>query len=197
MFNPEFHKFDAFSLVSPLVGDFHRNSVVWGGIVGMFIGLLPKDNLLTLLFVIFLFVLRTNLVVGLASTIGFSFIAMLFAPLADLIGNVLLSNYTFQAYGSYLFTLPLVAWTELNNTIVLGQFVIGSLLFVPAHFVLNTTLKKLGFTDPIRIRKIVPDPAPVEPITKVDVIYTVPVEYKTPDFFRPSTGDTGRFTTKH
>ena len=197
MNHPDLHIPNAFSLIAPIFGDFHRKSVLWGGIIGMIIGLLPKGNLLTLFFLILLLVLRTNLIVGFISALVFTLVGAVSIPFADRIGSFLLSGKTAQAYGSYMFTLPLVAWTELNNTVVLGQSIIGSAFFLPAYFALNTALKKLGFTDPLKLRKPAPEAEPIEPLTKVDVLYTVPVEYKTPDFFRPSTGDTGRFTTKH
>ena len=109
--------------------------------VGMMIGLLPKENLLVAFLVLLLVLLPGRLILGIASIVGFTFLSLLLDPMADRIGARLLDNSAIQALGSTLYTLPLGAWTMLNNTVVVGQLMIGGVLFFPVYFLSSKIVK--------------------------------------------------------
>jgi len=102
--------------------------------VGMMIGLLPKENLLVIFFALLLVLIPGRLIYAIASVVGFTLISIPLDPIADRIGTRLLDNSAIQSLGSALYTLPLGAWTMLNNTVILGHLFIGCILFFPVYF---------------------------------------------------------------
>jgi len=111
----------------------------------MMIGLLPKENLLVLFFALLLVLIPGRLIYAIASIVGFTLISIPLDPLADRIGMRLLDNPAVQALGSTLYTLPLGAWTMLNNTVVLGHLFIGLVLFFPVYYISSRILKLMTF----------------------------------------------------
>jgi len=114
--------------------------------VGMMIGLLPKENLLVVFFVLLLVLIPGRLVLGIASIIGFTLLSLPLDPVADRIGTRLLDNPAVQSLGSTLYTLPLGAWTMLNNTVVLGHLFLGLVLFFPVYYLSTRVVKVIPQT---------------------------------------------------
>jgi uncharacterized protein (TIGR03546 family) len=100
---------------------------------GVVLGLTPKGNLLALLVGMLLFSFRVNLQMGMLTGLGVSFIAALFDPVTERIGYGLLTAPPLRSTWTALYNLPLVPWTGFNNTVVLGSFVLGWMLFYPAY----------------------------------------------------------------
>ena len=112
--------------------------------VGMLIGLLPKENILVVFFALLLVLIPGRLIYGILSIVGFTLLSITLDPVANTIGTKLLDTSAIQSFGSTLYTYPLGAWTMLNNTVVLGQLIIGSLLFLPVYF-LSAQCLQLSF----------------------------------------------------
>jgi uncharacterized protein (TIGR03546 family) len=102
--------------------------------LGMMVGLLPKENLLVVFFALLLVLIPGRLIYAIAAIVGFTVLSIPLDPIADQIGSRLLDNSAIQSLGSTLYTLPLGAWTMLNNTVVLGHLFIGCVLFFPVYF---------------------------------------------------------------
>ncbi len=101
--------------------------------LGMMLGLAMKGNLTSGVLLMLLFALRVNLGFGLLAACLFTAVAPLLDPMADLIGKAFLGNDTAKWVGGKLFALPLVPWTRLNNTVVLGQLLLGLGLAYPVY----------------------------------------------------------------
>jgi len=112
--------------------------------VGMLIGLLPKENILVAFFALLLVLIPGRLIYGILSIVGFTLLSITLDPVANTIGTKLLDTSAIQSLGSTLYTFPLGAWTMLNNTVVLGQLIIGTLLFLPVYF-LSAQCLQLSF----------------------------------------------------
>ncbi|HBT76571.1 MAG TPA: hypothetical protein DEB39_06510 [Planctomycetaceae bacterium] len=97
----------------------------------MMIGLLPKDNLLSLLLFLWLFLAGGNMLFGIVSAFFCSIASRWTASIADSLGTAALDSEWGEAVFSRLYEYPLVPWTDLNNTVVLGQFLIALGLFLP------------------------------------------------------------------
>ncbi len=106
-----------------------------GVALGMVIGLVPKDNLTAAALGMLLLALRVNLAAGSLSTLLFLWIGSSFEPILDRIGFALLSWPALEPIGSRLYQLPLVPWTDLNNTLVMGGLVLGLALYYPVYHV--------------------------------------------------------------
>ena len=101
--------------------------------LGMVLGLVPKGNLTALLLGVLLFTLRINLGMGLAAACVFSWVGMSLDPIAHRLGWQILSYQPLQGVFAWCQELPLAPWTSLNNTVVLGQLVLGLYVAYPAY----------------------------------------------------------------
>ncbi len=103
--------------------------------LGMLVGLVPKGNLLAAVLMIILCSLRINLAVGLMSAFVFSWASMLLDPITHQIGEFLLKHASLQSLWTQMYDASVLPWTDFNNTVVLGSFVLGLGLFGPVYFV--------------------------------------------------------------
>ncbi len=112
------------------------------GAFGVLLGLLPKDNLLFVMLACLFFFSHANLVVGVLITL----VVSVFAPgfhehFADPLGDAVLTAPVGQTVVGTLFRIPLVPWTMLDRTVVLGSFLTGAFLFFPLYALLWMPLK--------------------------------------------------------
>ena len=95
---------------------------------GFMLALLPSNNLLWILILIFVFLLRVN------QAIMFIFIAILkpFAFLLDpffhSVGYAILSNKAFYDFFTKMYNVPFLFLTKFNNTVVMGSLIVGIIL---------------------------------------------------------------------
>ncbi len=101
--------------------------------LGMMIGLLPKGNLLAAGFTVMLLTLRVNLGVGLTTAFLVTLFSGTIDPLTHGIGLRMMRNPTVYPLLSQLHQWPVVPWMSLNNSVVLGSFVLGIGLFYPTY----------------------------------------------------------------
>jgi uncharacterized protein (TIGR03546 family) len=104
-----------------------------GFALGMVIGLVPKGNLIAGTLAILLLSLHTNLVSAAVATGLFTLVGSWLDPVAHRIGWLVLTKESWQPYWARFFEWPLVPWTGLNNTVVVGTFLLGVGLFYPAY----------------------------------------------------------------
>ncbi len=102
---------------------------------GLMLGFIPKDNILW--YVLFVFILFLRIQRG---TFGlFILIGALLAPLADPIfndiGYWILSQDSLTPVFQSLLDIPFVAFTKINNTVVLGSLVGGLAVYIPVWLV--------------------------------------------------------------
>jgi uncharacterized protein (TIGR03546 family) len=122
-------------------GRFGACEIALGIAFGVLLGFLPKGNLLFVIFAILFFLSHANIVVGILATLIISFFAPWLHPFADRIGREILVSVSGQQIIGNLFSIPAVAWTMLDNTVVLGMFLLGLVLFLPIFFVVWIPLK--------------------------------------------------------
>ncbi len=117
-----------------LVADDSPRQLALGLVIGMLIGLMPKGNLTAFVLASTLFSVRVNVGVGLASASIFSWVGLGIDPFAHKLGWIVLSYRPLQGLFAWIADLPLVAWSGLNNTVVVGQLLIGAYLAYPAYW---------------------------------------------------------------
>lgn len=127
--------------------------LAWGAALGMLLGLVPKGNLTALVLAVLLFSLRVNLATGLAAACAFSWLGPLLDPLAHRLGWQILSYRPLQPVFAWCYDLPLVAWSDLNNTVVVGQLVLGLYALYPAYWLSLQAATRWGEPLAERIRK--------------------------------------------
>ena len=121
------------SLFLALQGGDEPKHIAAGFALGAALGLVPKGNLFALAFLLLFFLLRVDKGMAMLS-------ALLFTPLgyaadgpAHAIGRALLSAGGLRPLWTLLYDLPIVPLTRFNNTVVLGNVVLGALLYGPLY----------------------------------------------------------------
>ena len=121
-------------VAAALVAHESPRRLAWGAALGMLLGLVPKENLTALVLGVLLFSIRVNLAAGLATAFAFSWIGMLLDPAAHRLGWQILSHGALQPAFAWCYELPLVPWSGLDNTVVVGQLVLGLYALYPVYW---------------------------------------------------------------
>lgn len=117
-----------------------------GVVLGMLIGLMPKDSFLLVVSTVILILSPANLLSAGISALAFS-----------LIGSAPSVNSAMHALGCWImgmgfveetlrnwWSVPLVAWTRINNSIVLGAIVLWATLLIPVYLLSVTLFDRFG-----------------------------------------------------
>lgn len=125
-----------------------------GGVaLGVLLGIIPHGNLLALVVLLAVLCFRINhAMMGLVAILV-SFGATRLDAYSHTVGEFLLTHPSSGGIAQQAWSLPLVPWTDLNNTVVLGSFAIG----------ITAVLPIFGITLPIfrLIAPAEPDESPV------------------------------------
>ena len=116
-----------------LLVDATPHQMAFGLALGMLVGLVPKGNLLAVGLMVILCALRVNLAIGLMAAFTFSWADLILDPITHAIGSSLLKNDTLRPLWTQLYDSAVLPWTDFNNTVVLGSFVLGVGLFAPVY----------------------------------------------------------------
>ena len=122
------------SLVKTLHSEGTPGQIAAGMALGAALGLTPLMSLQNFAIFCLLFVLNVSfgaalLAWGLATPLGF-----LCDPLFDRIGSALLENEALRPLWTTLTNIPIVPFTNFNNSVTLGSFVVWAALFLPMYF---------------------------------------------------------------
>lgn len=128
------------SLRDLLLAERKPEQIAGGVALGVAVGLIPKANLICLLFVLLMFVRRTNLAAGLVSAVLCSWVSPVLDPITGVLGRLVLEFGPAQALWAILYRLPIVPWTSFNNTVVMGNLVLAIVVMPPVYFVLRKRL---------------------------------------------------------
>lgn len=113
---------------------------------GFWLALIPGGNLLwTLLFTIAFF-LKHNTAAFLLSLGAFRLFVPLADPLLHMLGDFILNLPGLKGFFTSIYNLPFAAYSNFNNTVVMGAFLAGSVLWIPLYllfrFLVNLYRKK-------------------------------------------------------
>jgi uncharacterized protein (TIGR03546 family) len=122
--------------IASLIGSLNANrkpfEVAGGMACALLLALVPAGNLLWLaLFILTLF-LKINLAVMLLFLALFSLLAPLADPLFHRLGMLVLTQPGLYDFFTELYNTPLLPFTRFNDSVVMGSFLAGVLLFIPA-----------------------------------------------------------------
>lgn len=122
-------------LLECLFGGWSPAKIALGAAFGVLIGLIPKASVLCPLLLLVVFLLGGNLLFGAVTFLFCTLGSRWTAPMAESLGETVLGTPGSLVALDRLYELPLLPWTQLNNTLVLGQTLIGLGLFLPVFFV--------------------------------------------------------------
>ena len=124
-------------LTKAITAESTARKVAMGFAMGIAIGLMPKGNLTAVALIGLMFAMRVNIAAALVSASIFTLLAPIGDPLFHTVGSHLLSIEGMQATYARWWQSPLVPWTQLNNTVVLGALTIGFLQLFPMARILT------------------------------------------------------------
>jgi len=122
-------------VVAALHGGSDPRHLAAGFALGAALGLIPKGNLFAVVFLLLFFALRLNKGLALLAAAFFTPLGYVVDGLAHSIGLALLKAPALAGLWTALYDLPVIPLTRFNNTVVLGNLVLGLALFAPLYFV--------------------------------------------------------------
>ena len=121
-------------LLQALHGGSAPRHLAAGFALGAALGLVPKGNLLAAVFFLLLFAMRVDKGLALLSAGLFTGLGYAWDGLAHKLGWALLKAGALKGLWTTLYDMPIVPLTRFNNTVVLGNLVLGLLLYLPLYF---------------------------------------------------------------
>jgi uncharacterized protein (TIGR03546 family) len=120
------------NLRKAIAGRKHPHQLAWAVAFGVLLGIVPHGNLLALAILIVVLSLRVNHAMAGVAAIASAFLASSrLDPLADQVGHFVLTHETAGPLVARAWQLPLVPWTDLNNTVVMGSCLLGLAALIP------------------------------------------------------------------
>lgn len=108
---------------------------------GFLLALIPGGNLLWIFIFVLAFFLKHNMGSFLLSLMIFRLITPFFDSLLDALGGNILEVSSLNGLYTSLYNLPLFSYTNFNNTLVMGAFVSGFVLWVPLFLLFKSLIK--------------------------------------------------------
>lgn len=118
--------------------------LAWAVAFGLVLGMVPHGNLVAVTWLIVILSLNLNHSMAAITAIGSSFAAGYLDPYSHRLGEFLLAHPGFREPLAQAWQWPLVPWTDLNNTIVLGSVVMGLAALLPVFVITYPVFRYLG-----------------------------------------------------
>lgn len=115
--------------------------------LGVVAGLIPKLNLLAVVIYAIIVVCPVHTVLAISVSLLVSLCANQLDPLTHRLGMWLLAHPKAEGLWLRLDVVPLVPWFNLHNSVVLGSFVAGLILFYPVFLIAYSVLKWIDTGD--------------------------------------------------
>ncbi len=145
-------------LVEAVVGRIEPAQLAWGAAFGVLLGVVPHVNLLAIGLIGLVLCLRLNHGMALAVAVGTALFAAQLDPLTDPLGRWALTQPSLAGPIADLWQLPFVPWTDLNNTVVIGSFLLGVAALLPTFLLTYPLFHLFTASEP-------PVPQPQDPVS--------------------------------
>jgi uncharacterized protein (TIGR03546 family) len=121
-------------LLQALHGGTEPRHLAAGFALGAALGLIPKGNLFAVSFFLLFFLFNVDKGMAFLSAALFTAFGYGLDSVAHKVGLLLLKAEALRGLWTALYDLPIVPLTRFNNTVVLGNLVLGVLLYFPLYF---------------------------------------------------------------
>lgn len=144
------------SIRKTIAGRRHPSQLAWGLALGVLLGLIPHGNLLTVALVLVVLTLQVNHAIVALVGIGLTFIAPKLDPQFDAVGRWFFNQPQVAETMAKAWQMPLVPWTDLNNTVVMGSFLIGLVSLLPIVMLTYPVLRRWALAGEAAREEIAP-----------------------------------------
>jgi uncharacterized protein (TIGR03546 family) len=114
-----------------MAGRKYPHQLAWAVAFGLLLGIVPHGNLLALSILFIVLSLKLNHAMAGLTAVVVTFIAARLDQYSHQVGDYVLTHPQLGEGASMLWQLPMMPWTDLNNTVVMGSFLIGLVALVP------------------------------------------------------------------
>ena len=121
------------SIRKALAGRQHPEQLAWAVAIGVWIGLVPAGNLVSISLVVLALCLNINHAMAAITAVAVAFAGVVLDPFTNSMGQWVLDQPTLQGFFAWSWQQPLVPWTDLNNTVVMGSLLLGAMTLFPAY----------------------------------------------------------------
>lgn len=111
----------------------HPGEIAHAVSCGLMLGFLPKDNMMWYIIGLFFIFLRMNKGALLIFTLIGSLTTYFLDPLFHNIGFFILTSEEIVPYMTNFLNFPTMAYTKINNTIVMGSSIFSILIYIPMY----------------------------------------------------------------
>ena len=118
-----------------VAGRKYPSQLAWAVAFGLLLGIVPHGNLLAAVLLIVVLSFRVNHAMAALTAIAASFLATKLDPVSHMVGEFLLTQPKFASFAETAWALPMMPWTDLNNTVVLGSLTIGLAALLPVFLI--------------------------------------------------------------
>lgn len=129
-------------LFKALVIESTPTQMSYGLALGVLLGLVPKGNLLAIVLGFLVAATRVNLAITACAAVAFTLASSWLDSTFDQVGACVLGQPSLRGFWEAVYDTPMMPWTDLNNSIVMGSFVCGLLLIWPVHRVSRPVFQK-------------------------------------------------------
>ncbi|MDP2929836.1 MAG: DUF2062 domain-containing protein [Candidatus Omnitrophota bacterium] len=150
-------------LVNIVEGNISPREIALGVCFGAFLGFIPLNGPMALLLAIFFFLFRINRIATLLTLPVFKSVYLLgMYRLADAAGTYILEKVDYLAgFWRWITRLPIIAYLDVNNTLVTGGLIMATALSMPIYFIAKRLIIFLSakYSDKIKnsaLAKLVP-----------------------------------------
>ncbi|MEE2938294.1 MAG: TIGR03546 family protein [Planctomycetota bacterium] len=119
------------SIRRAIAGRKYPSQLAWAVSFGILLGVVPHGNFLAIAILIIVLSLRVNHAMAGLTAVAVSFLATRLDPYSHQLGEWVLRHPAVQEKAIAAWRLPLMPWTDLNNTVVMGSFLLGVAMLVP------------------------------------------------------------------
>ncbi|WP_153555248.1 TIGR03546 family protein [Roseimaritima sediminicola] len=127
-----------------VAGRNYPHQMAWGLAFGLLLGVIPHGNLLTFALVALVICLNINHAMVALVGVVVSFTAHHLDGYSHTLGQYVLRHPDLAGPLANAWQLPLVPWTNLNNTIVMGSFLIGVAALLPTYAISYPLFRRLA-----------------------------------------------------
>lgn len=122
----------------------HRTpeQIAWGLAIGVSFGLVPMDSIISVLLLFAILILPVNHLCAAIAFVSMSLAGRFVAPIPNALGLWILSHQWVVNTLGAIYSLPLVPWLRLNNTMVVGGFCLGILSVAPNYITLRWLVRR-------------------------------------------------------
>ncbi|MBM3965013.1 MAG: TIGR03546 family protein [Planctomycetes bacterium] len=122
----------------------HRTpeQIAWGLAIGVSFGLVPMDSIISLLLLISILILPINHLCAATAFVAMVSVSRFIAPIPNALGLWILSHHWVANTLGVIYSLPIVPWLRLNNTMVVGGFCLGILSVAPNYITLRWLVRR-------------------------------------------------------